>query len=903
MASKRRNMFYKNKKQESTEIKIIRQQASVAEQIDCQESASGTKDASRGIGTKPIAPTADSGDTPSRTGEQDLFGENQSMGKEELEDGPKEACGSPEDEDTAIEQESSEKCGPGGECPQASDEGRTLDQINVKDNDVDEEFRTLPETQHHSTLESEMLIKSPKGIYRSYTRWRQTLYLADSEVAQHSLEKGHVINLDTAIEQESSEKCGPGGECPQASDEGRTLDQINVKDNDVDEEFRTLPETQHHSTLESEMLIKSPKGIYRSYTRWRQTLYLADSEVAQHSLEKGHVINLDTAIEQESSEKCGPGGECPQASDEGRTSSKRSNARVDGPNLRSPPVSEDWEEKEVPYSDGDNRRHCTLDQINVKDNDVDEEFRTLPETQHHSTLENPAEIIRQQASVAEQIDCQESASGTKDASRGIGTKPIAPTADSGDTPSRTGEQDLFGENQSMGKEELEDGPKEACGSPEDEDTAIEQESSEKCGPGGECPQASDEETSSEPGCEKTNTRRVGKKILNGGKRKNGTKQIPEETEKIPEHAARKKRDPKLEALRLMMEERQKEAFEKTKERTRPGINPKYHYLNQKKPAQNVIEGAVPAPLRPAAKRRLAKPVSKKKRDPKVEAMRLAEKERQEEAFEEAKLRRRPGINPKYHYLNRKRPGRGDELAQTEGRGAAAGGKPVEEPGAGSWAMSFKQRKMGPRQNTNNHQMRESSQSEPDYQENLPVTVQGVPVADRQWIPRSTDSLSEVEDTVDHHPSSRVMKPKTVCKKPKKIAARNIEEELKGGRNKTAKLPNKGVPVADRQWIPRSTDSLSDVEDTVDHHPSSRVMKPKTVCKKPKKIVAKNIKEELKAGRNKTAKFPNEVNSYLAPDIISTDGGTHSVDLVKFTRNMRRLHYKSHQNYTPEIPEA
>ncbi|KAL1115772.1 hypothetical protein AAG570_006062 [Ranatra chinensis] len=73
---------------------------------------------------------------------------------------------------------------------------------------------------------------------------------------------------------------------------------------------------------------------------------------------------------------------------EGRTSSKRSNARVDGPNLRSPPVSEDWEEKEVPYSDGDNRRHCTLDQINVKDNNVDEKFRTLPETQHHSTLES-----------------------------------------------------------------------------------------------------------------------------------------------------------------------------------------------------------------------------------------------------------------------------------------------------------------------------------------------------------------------------------------------------------------------------------------------------------------------------------------------------------------------------------
>ncbi|KAL1115856.1 hypothetical protein AAG570_006145 [Ranatra chinensis] len=89
---------------------------------------------------------------------------------------------------------------------------------------------------------------------------------------------------------------------------------------------------------------------------------------------------------------------------------------------------------------------------------------------------------------------------------------------------------------------------------------------------------------------------------------------------------------------------------------------------------------------------------------------------------------------------------------------------------------------------------------------LPSYEHGVPVADRQWIPRSTDSLSDVEDTVDHHPSSRVMKPKTVCKKPKKIVAKNIKEELKGGRNKTAKFPNKNtrseVTKAKKMGIPR-----------------------------------------------------------------------------------------------------
>ncbi|KAL1123937.1 hypothetical protein AAG570_001707 [Ranatra chinensis] len=186
---------------------------------------------------------------------------------------------------------------------------------------------------------------------------------------------------------------------------------------------------------------------------------------------------------------------------------------------------------------------------------------------------------------------------------------------------------------------------------------------------------------------KCNPRKVGKMISKSGKRKKGTKHIPTETDNIPQHAARKKRNPKLEAYRLMLEEKQKEAFEKTKERTRPGINPKYHYLNQKKPAQNIIERAIPGPPRPATKSKLIKPVANKRCNLKVEAMRLEEKRRQKEAFEESKLKTRPGINPKYHYLNRKRPSQEDR-AET----VPACRKPNR--------LAANQHKMGARQNTN-----------------------------------------------------------------------------------------------------------------------------------------------------------------------------------------------------------
>ncbi|KAL1123936.1 hypothetical protein AAG570_001706 [Ranatra chinensis] len=186
---------------------------------------------------------------------------------------------------------------------------------------------------------------------------------------------------------------------------------------------------------------------------------------------------------------------------------------------------------------------------------------------------------------------------------------------------------------------------------------------------------------------KCNPRKVGKMISKSGKRKKGTKHVPTETDNIPQHAARKKRNPKLEAYRLMLEEKQKEAFEKTKERTRPGINPKYHYLNQKKPAQNVIERAIPGPPRPATKSKLIKPVANKRCNLKVEAMRLEEKRRQKEAFEESKLKTRPGINPKYHYLNRKRPSQEDR-AET----VPACRKPNR--------LAANQHKMGARQNTN-----------------------------------------------------------------------------------------------------------------------------------------------------------------------------------------------------------
>ncbi|KAL1115790.1 hypothetical protein AAG570_006080 [Ranatra chinensis] len=149
------------------------------------------------------------------------------------------------------------------------------------------------------------------------------------------------------------------------------------------------------------------------------------------------------------------------------------------------------------------------------------------------------------------------------------------------------------------------------------------------------------------GCDGNNPRRVEKRMYEGGKRKEGTKHVPTETENIPEHVARKQCDTKLEAFGLMMEDRRKDVFERAKLLPRPGISPKYHYIKQKTPAQNTIERPIPAPNIPAANR---KPImSKKRRDPQVAAMRLEGKARQEETVEGSKLKMRLGINPKYQY--------------------------------------------------------------------------------------------------------------------------------------------------------------------------------------------------------------------------------------------------------------
>ncbi|KAL1115773.1 hypothetical protein AAG570_006063 [Ranatra chinensis] len=95
-------------------------------------------------------------------------------------------------------------------------------------------------------------------------------------------------------------------------------------------------------------------------------------------------------------------------------------------------------------------------------------------------------------------------------------------------------------------------------------------------------------------------------------------------------ASNKILDPKAEAMRLEEKARQAETFKGCKLKMRPGINPKYHYLNKKRPSQeDKLVGTVPERRGPAA----IKPVSKKMLDAKVEAMRLEEKTRQTETVD------------------------------------------------------------------------------------------------------------------------------------------------------------------------------------------------------------------------------------------------------------------------------
>ncbi|KAL1115857.1 hypothetical protein AAG570_006146 [Ranatra chinensis] len=119
-----------------TQTEIIQQQTSEAEQIDCQPSASGPNNVSTGFEDKPIVPTVNGVCPTSRTDEQDLFSEDQSLRKEKQHDGgATEAYGSPKYEGRNLPEPSNPQYGDSSSAPP--------DQMKFSEEELPQSVRNL----------------------------------------------------------------------------------------------------------------------------------------------------------------------------------------------------------------------------------------------------------------------------------------------------------------------------------------------------------------------------------------------------------------------------------------------------------------------------------------------------------------------------------------------------------------------------------------------------------------------------------------------------------------------------------------------------------------------------------------------------------------------------------------